>query len=359
MGISKNPVSLAAAALSCVFSCSIAFASTPTHYQQHNLVSSNASIPADHLDPNLVNPWGLVFGPTNPVWIANNGTGTSTLYDGQGNAIPLIVNIPSSSGGTGTPTGIVFNETSGWVVSSGSTSASAVFIYASEDGAISGWAPSVNPTNAIIAVDNSSTGAVYKGLAIGSDGTRSLLYASNFNSGKVDVFDSSFKPTTVPGGFVDKNLPQGYAPFGIHNIQGNIYVTYAKQDATKHDDVPGPGFGYVNVFDPNGKLIKRVASNGPLNAPWAVALAPSNFGVHSRQLLIGNFGDGKINAYSYGGFTFQKSLHTPAGVPLVIDGLWAFDFGNGLRNQPINTLFFTAGPADESKGLYGSLTAVQ
>ena len=358
MEILKNRLNVAVAALACVFSCPVAFAKTPAHYQQHNLVSSDASISADHIDHNLVNPWGLVFGPTNPVWIANNGTGTSTLYDGMGNAIPLIVNIPSSGGGTGTPTGIVFNNTSGWVISSGGKSASAIFIFATEDGTISAWTPSVNPNNAIIAVNDPSKGAIYKGLAIGSDGTRSLLYASNFNSGNVDVFDSNFAPTTVPGGFVDTHLPKGYAPFGIHNIQGNIYVTYAKQDATKHDDVPGPGFGYVNVFDPNGNLIKRVASQGPLNAPWAVALAPSDFGIHSRQLLIGNFGDGKINAYTYGGFTFQKSLDTPAGDPLVIDGLWAIGFGNGLRNQSINTLFFTAGPADESKGLYGSLTAV-
>ena len=201
----------------------------------------------------------------------------------------------------------MFNNTSGWSVSSGGKSAPAVFIFAAEDGTLSGWAPSVNPNDAILAVNQPSKKAVYKGLAIGSDGTRSLLYATNFNSGKVDVFDSKFAPTTVPGGFVDTNLPKGYAPFGIHNIQGNIYVTYAKQDAKKHDDVPGLGFGYVNVFDPNGNLIKRVASKGRLNSPWAVALAPSDFGIHSRQLLIGNFGDGRINAYTYGDFTFQKS----------------------------------------------------
>ena len=224
MEILKNRLNVAVAALACVFSCPVAFAKTPAHYQQHNLVSSDASISADHIDPNLVNPWGLVFGPTNPVWIANNGTGTSTLYDGMGNAIPLIVNIPSSGGGTGTPTGIVFNNTSGWVISSGGKSASAIFIFATEDGTISAWTPSVNPNNAIIAVNDPSKGAIYKGLAIGSDGTRSLLYASNFNSGNVDVFDSNFAPTTVPGGFVDTHLPKGYAPFGIHNIQGNIYV---------------------------------------------------------------------------------------------------------------------------------------
>lgn len=326
------------------------------NYQQHNLVSDGFA-PADTIDPHLVNPWGLAFGDTNPVWVANNGTGTSTIYDGLGNMAPLIVNIKSpTTGATSSPTGIVYNNTHGWLVTQGNKRAASIFIFATEDGLIGGWSPTIDTTNVIIAVDNSASGAVYKGLARGNNGKQMLLYAANFRSGKVEAFDDQFKPVQLPGGFEDRDLPKGYAPFGIQNVGGNIYVTYAKQDSEKKDEVKGKGFGFVNVFDTNGHLIRRVASRGTLNAPWGIALAPAGFGAFSNTLLIGNFGDGRINSFDYASDRFLGHLHESHLKPLEIDGLWGLAFGNGLRSQPTTTLFFTAGPMDETHGLYGTIT---
>lgn len=343
----------------------LVFAATPTTvtittlpYQVHYLVS-DGNIAADHTDTNLVNPWGLAFGVTNPVWVANNGSGTSTIYDGQGNILPLVVTVPSANPSVlGTPTGMVFNNTTGFVITSNGKSAAAAFIFATEDGTISGWAPSVNQTSAIIAVDNSATNAVYKGLARGADGKNAFLYATNFYNGTVDIFDSQFKPVNIPGAFVDPSLPQGYAPFGIQNINGDIYVTYAKQDATKHDEVKGEGLGAVDVFDAKGRFIKHLAVGGKLNAPWGVALAPASFGNFSNHLLVGNFGDGKINGYNLGTNAFVGQLTDARGKVISLDGLWGIAFGNGFNNQPTDTLFFTAGPSDEAHGLYGTIQAV-
>ncbi|MGH8163221.1 MAG: TIGR03118 family protein, partial [Rhodanobacteraceae bacterium] len=313
------------------------------------------------VDPNLVNAWGLVFNPFGAAWVADNGSGLSTLYDGAGNIVPLVVQIPSpSSSSGGNPTGIVNNGSSGFVVSQGALSGPSRFIFDTEDGVIAGWAPNVDGTHALRVIDNSPSGAVYKGLALSAGGNGALLYATDFHNNKIDVFDGSFHPVALPGGaFRDSRIPTGFAPFGIQAIGGDLYVTYAMQDADKHDNVNGPGLGYVDVYDPNGNLLRRLASRGPLNAPWGVALAPAGFGRASNLLLVGNFGDGRINVYDT---IFGIPLGNLRGAdhhPIQIDGLWGLAFGNGYLNQSVNTLYFTAGPQDESHGLYGSISAIQ
>src|SRR2546425_6315869 len=259
-------------------------------YIPHNLVSDGA-VAADLVDPNLVNAWGLVSGPTTPWWISDNGTGRSTLYNVGTGSIPLIVTVPGAMGQQSAPTGVVFNGGSGFVVNNGVGTSPARFIFASEDGTISGF----RGVPVVLAVDNSASGAVYKGLAIDNPPAGNFLYATNFHAGTIDVFDSHFNPVHIPGAVTDRTLPAGYAPFGIQNIGGTIYVTYALQDADKHDDVPGEGHGFVNAFDTAGNLIRRVASKGQLDSPWGLALAPADFGSFSGDLLVGNFGNGRIH----------------------------------------------------------------
>ena len=333
-------------------------------YRQHNLVSDGA-VQADFTDTNLVNAWGIAFNPTGVVWVADNGSGVSTLYDGTGLAMSLVAHIPSAANNQegANPTGIVFNGTKDFVISANGTKASAAFIFASEDGSISAWAPGLDPSpppqqHAFQQVDNSKFGAVYKGLTLGADGTRSLLYATDFHNNKIDVFDGSFAPVNLPGAFKDPQLPAGFAPFGIKNFGGNIYVTYAKQDKVKHDDVAGPGNGFVDVFDPKGNLLQRVVTRGNLNSPWGIAVAPAGFGKFSNRLLVGNFGDGRINAYDLVSGEFVGRLHGSDGKSLQIQGLWSIGFGNGYVSQPVNTLFFAAGPGDEAHGLYGRIDVV-
>jgi uncharacterized protein (TIGR03118 family) len=331
-------------------------------YTQRNLVS-DGSVSADHTDPNLINAWGVAFNPFGVVWVANNGTGTSTLYDGNGNVQSLVVQIPSPDAASGgTPTGIVFNASSSaasFAVSAGGASGPSKFLFATEDGVIAGWAPNVNPTQAIIAVDNSaSTRAVYKGIALSAGGTGQLLYATDFRNARVDVFDSTFAPVTLPAGaFTDPHLPTGYAPFGIQAIGGDVFVTYAKQVAGSDDEAHGPGLGVVDVYDPNGVLLDRIATHGGLNAPWGIALAPAGFGPFSGSLLVGNFGDGRINAYSPTSHRWLGQLRGQNGRTIQIDGLWGLAFGNGFANQPVNALFYAAGPGDEAHGLYGRIDA--
>lgn len=328
-------------------------------YHQHNLVSDGA-LPADHFDANLVNAWGLAFNPFGPAWVADNGTGVATVYDGNGNPVSLVVQIPTpSSSSGGAVTGAVFNGSPGFVVTKNAVSGPSRFLFDTEDGVIAGWAPDVDATHAIKVIDNSGSGAVYKGIAISAGGTGARLYATDFHNAKVDVFDGSFHPVMLPGSaFQDSHIPHGFAPFGIAAIGGDLYVTYAKQDAARHDDVKGPGLGYVDVYDPSGKLLHRFASRGPLNAPWGITLAPAGFGRDSNLLLIGNFGDGHINAYDTVSETPRGSLRSPDGRPIRIDGLWGLSFGNGYDHQPVNTLFFSAGPQDESHGLYGRITPI-
>lgn len=328
-------------------------------FVQHNLVSDQAG-QADLMDPNLVNSWGLAAGPNTFWWVGNNGTGTATLYNGNtGAKVPLVVTVP------GEPTGVAFNGGTGFVVSDGMHSGPALFLFASEDGSISGWNSKVPPPapsmQAFVAVPAST--AVYKGLAIASTESGDMLYATNFNAGTVDVFDSGFNPVHMMGAFVDPDLPAGYAPFGIANLDGTIYVTYAQQDDAKHDDVPGAGHGFVDAFDTTGQLLRRVASGGDLNSPWGLAIAPGGFGRFTHDLLVGNFGDGRIHAFEPkkpkpDDSHHDNTLRGTDGQPITIDGLWSLVFGNGALAGPTRTLFFTAGPDGESHGLFGTLTLV-
>jgi len=317
-------------------------------YAQHNLVSDGA-VAADHSnDSDLVNPWGLAASSTSPWWIADNQTNKSTLYNGSGVKQGLVVNM------LGSPTGIVFNSGSQFVIPG---HGKAVFIFDGEDGTISGWPGSGNQVFDFPIVP--PAGSVYKGLAFAHTNSGDFIYATNFHEGTVDVWDGSF--TKINGGFVDQTIPPGYAPFGIQNIGGTIYVTYALQDATAHDDVPGVGHGYVNAFDAAGNLLHRVQSKGPLNSPWGLALAPASFGKFGGDLLVGNFGDGRIHAFDMkiegnGENRQDGPLHSTEGRPIEIDGLWSLQFGNGANAGSKDTLFFTAGPFDEQHGLFGTLT---
>ncbi|HEU4374311.1 MAG TPA: TIGR03118 family protein [Telluria sp.] len=354
------------ARLACMLSLIGCFSAAPVHadshrYQQRNLVADTAGAKAENVDPHLVNPWGIAFNPFGVVWVSDNHTGLSTLYDGDGHPQSLVVTIPPAiAGRTGSPTGIVFNGSASFVVTVGKLSGPGRFLFASEDGVISAWAPAVDATNAIrVFPITINSDAVYKGLAIGADGTRALLYATDFHNNRVDVFDSSFTRVTLAGKpFVDPNLPQGYAPFGIQAIGGDLYVTYARQDSARMDDVPGSGFGFVSVFAPSGQFVRRIASHGALNAPWGLALAPASFGRFSNRLLVGNFGDGAINAYDLATGKFTGRLRGADHKPILIEGLWGLAFGNGVQNQPVDTLFFTAGPGDEEHGLYGRLDVI-
>lgn len=322
-------------------------------YQQTNLVSDLPGM-AVHTDPNLVNPWGIAETPGGLIWVADNHSGVSTMYDGSGTAAPLVITVPP-----GSPTGMVYNATNDFQVHTGaiSTSAPAQFIFATEDGTINAYRGPGN--RARIEVNNQSTGAIYKGLALANDGDESYLYASDFHHGAVDVFDGDFAPATLDGSFSDPMLPEGFAPFGIQEINGTIYVTYALQDEDAEDDVPGPGNGYINKFDLEGNLLGRFASNGPLNSPWAVVVAPAGFGPFGGDLLIGNFGDGKINAFDPATGDFLGTLTDSAGDPIKIEGLWGLHFGSGGSGGDPNTLYFAAGipgPGQvEDHGLFGSI----
>jgi uncharacterized protein (TIGR03118 family) len=269
--------------------------------------------------------------------------------------IPPAPSAPPST--LASPTGIVFNPSVDFVVGNDAARGPAQFIFATEDGTISGWNPNVNPTAAVLAVDNSGQNAIYKGIALGTTGGVNYIYVTNFHAGTVDVFDGTFTPA-LPGSFVDTSIPAGFAPFGIQNINGDIYVTYAKQDANRQDVVAGAGLGYVNVFDASGsqESLSRVAAQGKLNAPWGIALAPATFGHFGGAIIVGNFGDGQLNAYL--GDTFQGQLSFANGDPIVISGLWGLGFGNGSGAGSTNTLYFSAGPNGEVNGLFGMLVPV-
>jgi uncharacterized protein (TIGR03118 family) len=316
-----------------------------------NLTSDIADVGTFN-DTNLVNPWGLAASAASPWWISDNGTGLSTLYDGTGSPKSLVVTIPSGSSGTGTPDGIVVNTTSDFQIGGNATH----FIFSTEDGTISGWS---SGTSAVIAVNNSGSGnAVYKGLALGSANGNNYLYVANFRNGTVDVFDKNYAPYSFGGSsFVDSTIPSGFAPFNVFNMGNNqLAVTYAKQDAAKHDDVPGPGNGYVDIYDMSGNLMSRLPHTPYLNSPWAVAIAPATgFGGFSGDTLVGQFGSGAIAAYTPAG-SFVGLLFNPANLQLQIDGLWGLAFGNGSSSGPKTTLYFTAGPYGEAHGILGSIT---
>jgi uncharacterized protein (TIGR03118 family) len=339
-------------------------------YKQTNLVSSVAGRAAA-LDGDLLNPWGIVAGPTTPFWVSDNNAGVSTLYRGDGSKVTLSngvitiphVNVPAPGGGPGAPTGVVFARASGFTLNANGKSGDSFFIFATEDGTVAAWSPGVDFASAVITVDKSNVpstgnGAVYKGLALASSGGEKFLYATNFRAGTVDVFDTAFAEEHLGHhAFKDSQIPDGYAPFGIAAVPQGLLVSYAQQNAMKHDDVAGAGHGFVDLYSTSGRLLHRLIERGRLNSPWGMVMAPSSgFGRFSGDLLVGNFGDGRINAYEPDG-EFAGTLRDDDGRALANEGLWGLSFGNGGAAGPTTTLFFTAGINHEADGLFGSIVA--
>ena len=332
-------------------------------YVQTNLVS-DGSVPAATISDSLINPWGISHSPTGPFWVSDNGTGLTTLYNGAGAILAaaghadILVAAPSGVD-TATPTGQVFNSAgAGFAISADGVTAPSVFLFATEDGTISGWAPTVaGGATSILAVDNSQggSGAVYKGLAIGTTAQGTFLYAANFRNGTVDMFDSQFN---MVNSFTDPDVPAGYAPFNVQVLDGKLYVTFAKQDDAKHDDVAGPGHGFVDSFDLDGTMLARIASRGVLDSPWGLDIAPKAFGGFSGDLLVGNFGDGSIDAFDPTTGKFLGQLLGSDGDPLQIDGLWALTNGTGSSGTDPNAVYFTAGGVAEQHGIFGSLSVL-
>jgi uncharacterized protein (TIGR03118 family) len=328
-------------------------------YHQTNLVSDQPGV-ALILDPNLVNPWGISRSLTGAAfWVANNVTGTSTLYTGDVNGSAfvknsLVVTIPG-----GSPTGTVFNTSADFVVSSGASSGRSLFLFASQTGIVSGWNPGVPPpATSTHAQIGATADAVYTGLAIGQVGTANFLYAADFEHGTIDVYDKNFDLVQLDGSFSDPNIPNSYSPFNIQNLGGNLYVAYAQQSHKDPDEETDRGSGFVDVFDTSGHLLQRLILGNHLNAPWGLALAPGDFGQFSNALLVGNFGNGHIQAFDPATGKFLGQLKDESGRPIVIDGLWAIIFGNGVTAGDRNALYFAAGPDDETHGLFGSLRFV-
>jgi len=332
-------------------------------YTQTNLVSNQAGA-VQSPDQDLVNSWGLSRSSSSPWWVSDNGSGKATLYDGGGTKQARVVTIPTgdpSVSATGTPTGTIFNGSSiDFLLAPGKP---ALFLFVTEDGTVSGWNPGVNPTEAVIEV-NEKGKSVFKGGTIAQVNkggvSATYLYVADFRRGRVRVYDTTFHH--VPVGeerFDDDRLPEGYAPFNIQNIGGNLYVSFAKQDDKKHDEVDGPGFGYVDVFSPWGRLLLRLEHGPWFNAPWGLTLASSDFGLFSHDALVGQFGSGEILAFNPVTGEFEGKLLNTSNQPITIDGLWALAFGNGATAGPATSLFFTAGPNQESNGLFGTITAVQ
>jgi uncharacterized protein (TIGR03118 family) len=340
-----------AAGLAFALSSGSAEAKIITAFQQTNLVSTAT-------DPDLVNAWGISYNPTGPFWVSDNGTGVSTLYNGSGTKLGLTVEVYPGRNQSA-PTGQVFNstasdfmvsKTTGGVTSTGK----AAFIFATEDGTLSGWSPGVDGTHSLLGVDNSASGAIYKGLAIGNNGTQNVLYAANFGARTVDMINGTWGSA---GSFTDTSLPSNYAPFNVQTLNGKLYVSFA-QTTGGLDEVDAPGLGYVDEFNLDGTLSRRIASaGGPLDAPWGMAIAPSTFGTYAGDLLVGNFGNGTVDAYNLTTLHYDGKLLNTSGIPLSIDGLWALIPGNGGLAGSTGNIYFSAGPEGESLGLFGSLSA--
>ena len=323
-------------------------------FSQTNLVSDIPGL-AQTLDPQLLNPWGISFTPTSPFWVSDAGTGVSTLYNGAGVKQGLVVTIPGPGGAVpGVPTGQTFNSTGSFALPSGGN---AVFIFASATGTISAWGPSAG-TTAVTAVNGFGSGASYTGVAVSGTGANARLYAANFGNGRIDVFDGTFAPV-LAGSFVDPTIPAGYAPFNVQNIGGQIVVTYALKDPVTGRAVQGgANNGFVSVFDVSGTFLRRLASDGFLNSPWGLTLAPASFGPFGGDLLIGNFGNGTINAFDFLTGAFVGTISDPTGAPIVNEGLWGITFGNGANAGSTSVLYFAAGIQGEQHGLFGSISTV-
>lgn len=327
---------------------------------QTNLVS-DGFVPADHTDPNLINPWGVSFSATGPFWVSNAGTGTTTIYNGTGTPVAaagqfaIAIATPEDATRDAVPTGQVFNGgTGGFVISEDGRSASSNFLFATIEGTISGWSPAVAADRSVILLDDRDEGAEYTGLAIASvDDGGKRLYAADFHNGEVAVYDQDLRELAP---ITDPFLPGNYAPFNVQVLDGHLFVAYAEQDEAGRRSVAGPGKGYVDEFDLDGHLLHRVAANGPLDAPWGLDIAPASFGEFAGDLLVGNFGDGTVNLFDRETGAFVGKLGGPDGEPIQNDFLWALVNGNGGNAGDPDTVYFTAGVGDERHGLFGSLT---
>lgn len=305
---------------------------------------SDGFVPAPNLNPDLKNPWGIVAAPTGPIWISNNGTGTTSIVKGDGSQALADIGV------NGAPTGIVFNGTEGFVVSSDEGSGPSRFIFATEDGVLLGWSPAADPARAIVGADASAAGAVFKGLALATISGRPFLYATDFVSGRVMMFDDNFGRA---GSFTDENLPENYGPFGIANLGDVLAVTFAQREEDGGDDVPGAGHGIVDLFGFDGTMLQRLVSHGELDSPWGLAVAPGGFGKFSNDLLVGNFGDGRILAYNLHTGSFRGALEDDSGRAIIIESLWGLMFGNGAFGTNPHGLYFTAGTDGEVHGTFG------
>ncbi|HUH63049.1 MAG TPA: TIGR03118 family protein [Terracidiphilus sp.] len=332
-------------------------------YQQTNLTADQSGV-ANNTDDNLVNPWGLSRSAATPWWVSDNGTGLSTLYDGTGAAKSLVVTIPTGDSNvspTGTPTGTLYNGGTGFAIA---PKMPAVFLFVTEDGTISGWNPAVNASNAVIVV-NTKSASVFKGAAFATAESldrhsATFLYVADFRLARVQVYDESFHHVRLSqDAFRDEGIPRGYAPFNIQNIGGELYVAFAKQDADKHDEVDGPGLGFVDVFSPSGRLLRRLEHGPWMNGPWGLVLAPGDFGIHSHKLLVGQFGSGKIAVFDPVTGRFEDVLRDSKNKPISIDGLWSLSVGSGGGSGSATVVYFSAGSDGEQHGLFGTITPIQ
>ncbi len=332
-------------------------------YLVHYLVSDIPDL-ADYTDAHLMGAWGISESGSSPFWISDAGSGFSTLYSTTGSPVTAVVVTiePSKASGTGAPgipTGTVYNSSSGgFEVASGKATP---FLFDTLDGTIQGWSPSVSATHTEVAVDNSASGAEYTGLAMATDPFgNTYLYAANFSAGTVEMYDVNFNLVPTPGGFRDPTIPSGWAPFNIQNLGGNLYVAFAKQNSSQSFSVSGQGLGYVDVFAPNGVMMQQLVANGPLNAPWGLAIAPAGFGDYAGNVLVGNFGDGTINVFNPTTGAFIAQLADQIGAPITIPNLWALRPGNGGSGGEKAAVYFTAGipgPDNGNHGLFGRLHA--
>jgi uncharacterized protein (TIGR03118 family) len=326
---------------------------------KETVLVSDGSVAAPHTDPNLKNGWGVAFNPTGAFWVADNNTQKSTLYDGNGVVQSLVVTIPpAASGKLASPTGMLFNSTPDFAITANGATSNAVFMWATLAGTIAAWSPKVLPTVAVTVHDDGAGAAEYTGLTIASNAGASTLYAADFHNGKVDMFDKTFTKLSIPGAFTDPTIPAGINPFGIQAIGDTIFVSYAKLGPDGLKQQNGPGNGVVDAYDLSGHLLRRITSGGVLNSPWGMAMAPANFGAVSNDLLVGNFGDGTVNAFDPNTGASKGALMQADGTKVTQPGIWGIEFGNDVDNQPSNTLFFAAGPTPTT-GIFGRIDSSQ
>jgi uncharacterized protein (TIGR03118 family) len=319
-------------------------------FYSRTVLLSDGAVDAPTTDTNLVNPWGLASSGAGPFWIASEGGATASIVRADGSLVTADVLVPGDQ--SARPTGLVFNGGGGFPITQDGITASSLFLFVTLEGRVLGWNPNVDPAHAVVAVENDQEGDAYTGAALAMNGGQRFLYVANFGAGTVEVFDTAFVPV---GSFTDADLPAGHAPFGIAAIAGDVFVTFVPRDAATGSPVPGPGHGFVDQFAPDGTLKKRLISQGELDLPWGLVVAPSGFGRFSRKLLVGNFGDGRILAFNPHRGHLQGQLEDEVGQPIVNDGLWGLQFGNGGIAGDVHDLYFTAGIGNEAHGVFGRI----